>query len=283
MDQIIEFIFSRKRELFELIKIVVGSFLGFGFALWSARLLDYRKRKREHLVAGNVALFTLKNQYNDFLLFRRDFRENVARSELTGNEPIWALLQPTFLQIDDSKIDFNSIGFLFENGKNAATINALQYAQILHRDLLAQHGKRNEWIPERQKAVARVRATQNIQSFEEIEKEVGPELISRVTALTCSLADRASRNEEKYLKAYDALWVTLTASRQGWWDRNIGLWYRKIRGTQVMPPYLKLGVTNADYKIEDLPELPNSLKTALSDGETPAFDAPKSLGSTTNP
>ena len=120
MDPIIEFISTYKRELFELAKIAAGSFLGFGFALWSARLLDYRKRRREHLIAGNVALFTLKNQINDFLLFRRDFRENVARPGLSASAPIWALLQPTFLQIGDSKIDFNSIGFLFEGGKNAS-------------------------------------------------------------------------------------------------------------------------------------------------------------------
>ncbi len=275
MDQILEFIFSHKREFFELTKIAIGSFLGFGLALLSARLLDYRKRKRERLVAGNVALFTLKNQYNDFLLFRRDFRENVARPGLSGNAPIWALLQPTFLQIDDSKIDFNSIGFLFEEGKNASRIDILQNSQIAHRDLLSLHVKRNESLIKLQEAAVRVSKTPSGHTLEDVEKEAGPALISLVTLLTVSLANRASKYEQTYRDAYDSLWLALTHDRQSWRDRMLGFVRGEELCAQCSSPYLKLDVARPGYKIEDLPPLPDSLTISLADGKISTWGAKK--------
>ncbi len=271
MDPIFELISAHKRELFELAKIATGSFLGFGLALLSARLLDYRKRRREHLIAGSVALFTLKNQYNDFLLFRRDFRENVARSELTGNEPIWALLQPTFLQIDGSTLDFNSIGFLLEQGRYASTFDDLQSSQISHRDLLGLQVKRNDALVKLQDAAVNTQKKISNSNLTDVEKEAGGALISLCNTLAITLANRSLMYEATYRRAHDSLRLALLENRNTWYGSLFDAMRSRIIFKHASPPFLKLNVASPGFREEDLPPIPKTLEVALRTSKIPRW------------
>jgi len=67
------------------LKLVLGPFIGAGLAFLSARQLDAGRRHRERVAAANLALFALKQQYDDFLLYRKGFRTDVARYGLIGD------------------------------------------------------------------------------------------------------------------------------------------------------------------------------------------------------
>lgn len=105
--------------------LILGPFVVASFAFLSARLLDASRRYRERVASANLALLALKNQYNDFLLFRKDFREDVARQGLAGDEPLWALMRPSYMAFGRYDIDKKGIGFLFERTGHADVFDAL--------------------------------------------------------------------------------------------------------------------------------------------------------------
>ena len=151
----------------------------------------------------------------------------------------------------------------------------LQNSQIAHRDLLALHVKRNESLTKLQEAAVRASKNQSEASLEDVEKEAGPALISLVTLLTISLANRASKYEQTFRDAYDSLWLALTDNRQTWLDRMLGFVRREELSAQVSSPYLKLDAASPGYKIEDLPLLPKNLTISLSDGKISTWGAKK--------
>lgn len=120
-----------------LLTLILGPFVGTTFAFYSSRLLDSAKRHRERVAAGNLALFALKQQYNDFLLYRKSYREVVGRSELSGNEPCWAILKPSHMTFGNYAVDLKGISFLFERSGRAEVFDCVEEAQICYRDIVS--------------------------------------------------------------------------------------------------------------------------------------------------
>jgi hypothetical protein len=122
----------------------IGPFIGAMLAFGTNRYIEREKRFQEELVAANLALITLKNQYNDFLLFRKGFREDIALCAIKGTEPVWMLIRPSFLQLGDYAVDFTSIGFLLNTVEGKEVFDKLELVQIFHRDLKSLNSQMNK-------------------------------------------------------------------------------------------------------------------------------------------
>jgi len=241
--------------------LVVGPFFGAMLAFFSARMLDGSRRQRENLASANLALLTLKNQYNDFLLFRKGFLEDVNRSKLAGDEPLWALVRPTFLTFCSYEFDFKSLGFLFERPGNTAIFEEVELVQICHRDLVALEKLRTEQAVALQSTVAKFQKKNPNPTWLELEAELGRDVIETVTMIVIGLGIRAEENENTYLKAFSTLRDALEIEHQSHWLLNL-LNFTFWRNGK--PTHINVKEPLPNFRRAELPKLPTQLAEAIA-------------------
>lgn len=240
--------------------LILGPFIGTSFAFMSARLLDAGRRYRERVVAANLALLCIKNQYDDFLLFRRNFRNDVARPGLKGNEPNWVLMRPAFIEFGRYEIDFKSIGFLFERPGHAEVFDLVEYAQTCHRDLISitNVGTKNAQLV--QERVAKILIDKPDLDYGEMQVAIGKDLASLMSGMAISYAIRAERNEEAFVKAFTNLRAALDAELQNYWLARLKRWISCKKTPSIL---IFLDGPKEKYKKESLPPLPKSIAVEI--------------------
>jgi hypothetical protein len=244
------------------IALIVGPFIGAFAAFLSNRFLDAGRRHREQIVAANLALLTIKNQYNDYLLFRKDFREDVARVGLVGNEPIWALIRPSFLTFGEYELDFKSIGFLFERIGNGAVLDKAELSQIIYRDMAAICKSRNETAVDIQKAVKNALKESSSVSWNSLAQEIGEDTTSLMTIIAKGLAIRSEHNEKVFLDAFNRLHGALDSYICSYWLERVCsffCFYKKSSKSKL----IKLDTPKKKFLVSELPALPRILSAEI--------------------
>ena len=249
------------------ITLIAGPFIGASLAFMSSRLLDGMRRHRENVAAANLALLTIKSQYNDFLLFRRGFREDIVREGLKGDEPLWVLVRPSFLTFGNYEFDFKSIGFLFEQPGNAEVFEYIEQVQICHRDLVALEKLRTENAITLQSTASKFQKGNPNPTWTGLEAEVGRALTELLKTTAIGLAKRANENEEVYLKAFSSLRCALNRELNKYWLAKVkgrfGLSKRSAGVTLI-----NVKTPKPSFELAALPPMPIALAKAVAEINT---------------
>lgn len=240
--------------------LILGPFIGTFFAFISARLLDAGRRYRERVVAANLALLCLKNQYDEFLLFRKNFREDITRSGLKGDEPNWFLMRPAFIEFGQYEVDFKGIGFLFERPGHFEVFDLVEHAQTCHRDLIAMTnlGTKNAQLV--QERVAKVLIEKPGLDFENMKVAIGKDLASLMSNMAISYAIRAERNEEVLVKAFTNLRAALDAELKTYWSSRLNRLLSCGKNPSIL---MSLVEPKEKFRKESLPPLPKSIASKI--------------------
>jgi hypothetical protein len=242
------------------ITLFLGPFVGTAFAFYSNRLLDAGKRHREKVAAANLALFALKHQYNDFLLYRKGYREDVARPELSGNEPIWAILKPSHMTFGNYAVDMKGVSFLFERPGRAEVFDAVEEAQMCYRDMVSLGSVANQCAQKiQERAVKEERERPGI-TLEQLEPELGKDLVGQMSMAVIGLGVRLERNEAVYLKAFNVLRSALNSElNSGWVAKFRNVWLSNGGATLV-----DMKEPEPKFKLDALPPMPKRLAEAVA-------------------
>ncbi|MFH0131909.1 hypothetical protein ACGLHS_17005 [Variovorax sp. VaC1] len=242
---------------------VIGPFVGAFLAFGLARIYDANRRFNERLAAGNLALLTLKNQLNDFALFRLGFVQDCSRIALTGDEPIWALVRPNFMRYGDYEFDYKEIAFLFESGARPPAFDDVELAQMAHHDLIKMDEHRTAAARETQRLVAKEGKVGD--GLDVAEKIIGKAMVAELEMLASGLALRAADNEQVYLKAFESLRRALREHFMQTWRYRIGYLWRMRHDATVedmlvqLRPRLEIG-----FNADELPQFPKKLQEAVN-------------------
>ncbi|QWD36541.1 hypothetical protein G6674_06215 [Polynucleobacter paneuropaeus] len=245
------------------VPLILGPFIGAFAAFLSNQGINFSKKYGEKVVSANLALITIKNQYNEFLIFRKSFREDVARYGLKGDEPVWALIRPAHLDFGKYEFDFKSIGFLLEKPGNEELFNLIELVQISHRDLAAINTLRTENAVVIQERISEYQKNHTVTTWNEIAFAAGTNLTSLMHMVAVGMALRADRNEEIYLDAFNKLRDAC--------ELNLGEYYlNKMR--KFLPGDLgrknyslvKLSAPKPSFTKEVLPPLPHLLASEIA-------------------
>ena len=246
------------------LSLVIGPFFGTTLAFGYNRFVERDKRFQEQLSAANLALITLKNQYNDFLLFRRNFRIDAARVALKGDEPLWALVRPTFFSFAAYEIDFTSIGFLLNAKERKDVFDKIELAQICHRDMIGILSLLNEHAITVQKKAAEIQAANPSAEWTDLENGIGKDVVALMNTVAVGLAIRTERNEKIYTDAFNALQEALEIHFKSFRDWTLcccGLPWLKSRDVGEL--LIKVNPPRRGFNYFELCSLPKSLDDAL--------------------
>lgn len=242
------------------VTLFLGPFVGTAFAFLSARQLDAGRRHRERVAAANLALLALKQQYNDFLLYRKGFRTDVARDELIGNEPLWALLRPTYITFSNQEVDLKGIGFLFERKGNGEVFDAVGEAQTLYRDLVRLSELATESARSIQERAAQAQAKNPGISWVALELAAGKDITAHMSMSVCGLALRLENNEQTHIRAFKTLRSALDAElNSGWIAKFRNIWSLNGGATLV-----DMKEPEPKFRLDALSPMPKRLAEAVA-------------------
>jgi hypothetical protein len=243
-----------------LLTLILGPFVGATFAFYSSRLLDAAKRHRERVAAANLALFALKQQYNDFLLYRKSYREVVGRAELSGNEPCWAILKPSHMTFGNYAVDLKGISFLYERSGRAEAFDCVEEAQICYRDIVSLANVANQCAQKIQELAVKEERNHPGITLLQLEPAIGMDLVGQMSMAVIGLGMRLSRDEAVYLKAFNVLRAALNSElNSGWVATFRNVWSPKGGATLV-----KIKAANPKFRLDALPPLPKALADAVA-------------------
>jgi len=245
-----------------MLTLIVGPFIGAFAAFMVNRLLDASRGHKDQLVAANLALLTLKNQYNEFLLFRKGFREDVVRSGLAGNEPLWVLVRPSFITFAEYELDTKSLGFLFERTGNRSVLDKIELAQILYRDMVAISKLRTETAASVQKSVRLFVKDNPDASWDSMEHAVGAEIIALMSMIAVGLALRCERDETKYIDAFNELRRALNYHLSLYWADKVKSIFCCSRRSYESK-LLNLNTPKKSFLLTELPAMPRNLAAEI--------------------
>lgn len=238
--------------------LIVGPFLGVFGAFTLARIVDASKNFKAKLVAANLSLLTLKNQTNEFILFRKAFLEDVSRNCYTGNEPLWALIRPSFIVFGEHKFDFKAIGFLLEKAGNGSVLDAIELVQMSHRDLIAINNLRTENAKIVQEKILEYQRLNMPINWTDAENHVGENLTALLSMVAVGMGLRADRNEKVYLDAFNNLREAFVKDL----DSYYVYWLTKIfTFGQIKPRYqlVSMDIHKPEFEKKSLPAMPKVL------------------------
>lgn len=191
----------------EFFKIVLTTFIGTGLAFLSNSLYQNQKKASDNKIAGNLALVTLRDQINDFLVLRKSFGETKRLVlDQSRNAPKWLQGKPLHFYFSDRfKFDFASISFLL--GRNRASVfDLLKLAEQRYYDIEKLAGTYSNAVEAMQGKLAEL-GLQNGQAFvtEVAAAAVGPDLVGKITTLFDALEHRFRNDLVDYEKAFTEL------------------------------------------------------------------------------
>ena len=246
---------------FNYVSSIVGPFVGAFLAFQSSRIQDKVRRYREHLASANLALLCIKNQLNDFLLFRRSFREDIARSSLNGNEPIWALIRPSLFTFGKYEFDYKSIGFLFENSTHKLVFDQIEHSQMNHRSFVDFSELKTKHSSEVQQILADFQKNNSQNNFADMEFQLGASRTTLSRTIAIGLALRCENNEKFYLNAFHSLSSAFEDYFKGFWSPTF-LFISSCNS--INNKLIKLSPMDKSFSLEELPSIPNSLQSELN-------------------
>ncbi len=241
----------------------IGPFAGAFLAFFLARIYDANRRYLERLAAANFALMTLKNQFNDFTLFRRNFYEECSRAAKSKHTPVWALIRPSVMEYGEYTFDYEAISFLFESGTRPYVFEAIELAQIVHRDFQKLDKHRTETALQVQRLLAKEDKNSEM-TLQQAEGVIGKAYLIELDMLAHGLAMRASDNEETYLKAFKGLRAALRCHFKSTWRYRIGYLWRCRHDLTIekqlvqQRPRLEPG-----FNLDELPPFPAQLQARV--------------------
>lgn len=243
----------------EILKSLVGTFIGAILAFVSNWWFKYESHRREELAAGLRALFTIRSQFDDFINVRFALQHSMnAMAKIMPNEPEWCYAKPMTFNFDPSNtFDFKSLSFLLSIETGRSAYEGLQFIERTYLDLMARHADLNASALELQKATAEIFRTHlnmAATTFETMEGMLGPELPTRVRSHLQAVVIRIDRDEQRYAKVFN--------------DLNAEM--NKLFGENVKLSKLTIP---EKCKKDNLPDFPNKLKAYLT--ENPADDNSK--------
>jgi hypothetical protein len=250
--------------------LFVGPFTGACLAFALARVYDAHRRFRERLAAANLALLTIKNQRNDFLLFRRGFREDCSRPGVNDMTPHWALIRPSFMTYGGYDFDYAAIAFLFESGTDfAKTFEAIELAQIQHRDLKSIDEQRTETTQKAQQMVVDGAKEKEIgpdASIQEAADILGPARLAELDMLCLGLAVRAEDNDRAYVEAFNMLRAAFRDDIMNTYKYRAGYAYRLRHDATVEQLLIRLNDRlSPGFNADELSPLPSGLKARVEE------------------
>ena len=238
--------------------LIVGPFLGVFGAFALARIVEASKNFRAKLVAANLSLLTLKNQTNEFILFRKAFFEDVSRNCYTGNEPLWALIRPAFIVFGEHKFDFKAIGFLLEKSGNGALLDVIELAQMSHRDLMAINNLRTESAETVQEKIVEYQRSNQVINWIDAGQYVGGNLTALLSMVAVGMGLRADRNEKIYFDAFNELREAFVKDLDSYYLYRL---LKVISFGQIKPGYqlVSMDINKPEFERKSLPAMPKVL------------------------
>jgi hypothetical protein len=231
-------------------KTLSGTFVGAWLAFVSNMFMRYQNQYRDDLAAGRRALYTIRNQIDDFANFRYAFQHSVAQVG-TGipTAPEWCLAKPMGFNFNSSNVfDYKSLAFLLSKqiGRNA--YQQLQFVERTYLDLIARHSDLNGSAIDTQKTMSELpKKLANFRdiSLKSLEPHLGVELIYRVRDQLRAVALRVDQDEQRYMDSYNML--------------NNAL--EEILGKSAKIPFIEIP---DKFKKDNLPSLPESLRSYVN-------------------
>jgi len=242
------------------VALILGPLAGTAVAFYSNRVVDAEKRHRERVAAANLALFALKQQYNDYLLHRKGYREDVGRAEFSGNEPSWAILKPSHMTFGNYTVDLKGISFLFERPGRADVFDCLEEAQMRYRDMVSLAAVATQCAQKIQERTVKVEREYPGISLDELEPEIGKDLAGQMSMAVVGLCVRIDQDEDVYVKAFVRLHAALRADLDGGWLAM----FRSIWSTEHGVTLVRLKEVEPKFRLAALPPLPRGLAEAVA-------------------
>lgn len=191
-------------SLFDITKVVVGSFFGAGFAFF----LNWKERKNtlrnDNLAAATRAMFTIRAQLDDFINYRYGTLQSY--DYINSNNapmPLWAYGRPVSSIFHESNsFDYKSLGFLLLKPSGRIAFQRLQYTDRVYRNLMIFAAEFNANAQEMQK---KIEALPPIATTFDAEKHIGAALIGKLNDQVGHISTCLLRDEAKYRRAFDEL------------------------------------------------------------------------------
>lgn len=263
---------------------ILSTFLGAGLAFFVTRLHDSARRYRENVAAANLALFAVKSQLNEFLLFRKGLHEDMASDKRRKELPIWMVARPSFQTYVGYTIDFKSLGFLFEKPNHGQLFDVLHLSQTHYLDLVKLDEFRNTSLIELHRELAKLESTNPQNNIQDDEKAVGRYILAAVESAIIGVARRARDDEEFYQDAFLKLRVALKAELCVWWRRGKpsleALLQSKDPSLEVWWPHKEPSLIDIKpvlprFEKKSLPEMPVCVLDALAKQDLAGQSAPQ--------
>jgi len=193
--------------LLDIGKAIIGSFAGATFAFIFALRMYNRQLRRENKAAGNLAMATLRRQYNDFMVYGRGVKktyDDMFRVE--PHAPLWLLLKPHHYTFSGPlRFDIKSLTFLFEKG-DVKFLQDLLLAEARYHDLMSSADKLNQTLDEAQQVLAAAGiGAQGAHRIGELENIVGPALVGRANSFVESMLRTVEEDKGVYSEATESL------------------------------------------------------------------------------
>jgi hypothetical protein len=123
----------------DVLKTLIGSFVGAGLAFIFAIRKDSLNRIRDQKAAGNMASLTLTRLANDFLQAKTylvEYQKYLDRVQ--PHSPLWMQLKALHFNHADVKFDLPSIVFLLEHTGGAPVVEKLITVEMKVHDFFSQ-------------------------------------------------------------------------------------------------------------------------------------------------
>lgn len=252
-------------ESLGVLKYVIGPFVGASLAFFLARIYDSHKRFKEKVVAANLALLTLKNQYSDFLLFRRAFIEDVAHIGNVDDLPVWLHVRPSFMSYGNYAMEYESLGFLFETvGGGGTVLDDVEHVQILYRALVELDKYRTEIAKDAQSKVAEYHRVNAKFTDDDIANHLGKAVVAGLHMVATGLAIRALEDGNTYVLAFDRLRGAVLSEFESMWQYR---WQFLWRMSHERSHSILIRMTTPKrFRLENLPSLPQVIRAAIQPG-----------------
>jgi len=190
--------------LLDIVKTLIGAFVGALLAFWVNRLTENRKIEREQRAACNLALTLLSKQYGDFLISKASVASNKKGAlELWPGLPLWMQLQPTLFTFSvKQNLDIDSIAFLLEGHANI--VERLLHAEVGYQSLQSLFEHLNEAAIRRDEIFAAHGGADNT-PIDILEEWVGLAIVGKLSAVINSIDARLAADGDMYRKAGESL------------------------------------------------------------------------------
>jgi hypothetical protein len=188
-------------------KTLIGAFAGAALAFAANIYVQHRQRRRDNLVAGNMAVSVLSRQVNSFFNIRKAFEsQREIMLQQVPQAPLWVQFKPIVYTFNEElRFNFAALALLFESNEPRA-VSALITAETRYFDLIRVVEELNTTAAKIQDKHVQAGITVNAQiALSNIESTLGPAILTKQAALANGLIRRFAEDEKDYLAAATSL------------------------------------------------------------------------------